>query len=149
MHKMREALQDIDSVPVPLPLPFLSVTLLANPSGYTMTDVGTSYVNVPRASTRIDVFNWRPKEFRVHMIGIGNESGTKTLAVDVSSVHGTATATVNWSGTSESTMTSSWVPAPRVPFRNPTYSYLNAQAKVKGSSATEDITLYRIELQFR
>jgi hypothetical protein len=118
-------------------------TFLFENEGCLYSNVGTSYIDFSiYTHTKIDNTFYRPRECRLIVIGKGNETGAgKGVAI----VYGASTILIEytWDGDALQLIgETDWIP-----FTGGQDRVYRLQ--VKGSSDTEDITLYKVLLQFR
>jgi len=121
---------------------FVSIAVFKEQNGVTWTDVGTGWTGVGYSSyVDVDFDKVRPQYARVVVFGGGNEAGTKGVRIwDVTA--GVEVCRVTWSGTGNDIRVGSWTAFA------PTTTSHTLRAEFFGSSATEDITLYSIQVQF-
>ena len=103
----------------------------------------TSYVEVDtKLRTKVDFSKFTAKNARVIISGIGNETPCAGKGIEIYNVtDGAAICEVTWDGNAQqNALTGSWIAC-----------VLSAEKeitiRVKGCSATEDITIDRVELQ--
>jgi len=123
-----------------------SVVLFSNKAGETFTDPGTSYVEWTTGGkttlrTTIDFTQLKPKFVKVLVVAEGNESGSGKGIEIYDPANSQSIVAVTWGGTAlQCPAGSGWGS-----FTSELSRLLTV--RVKGSSATEDITIYRVELQ--
>lgn len=112
-------------------------------TGTTHTTIGTDYLEFSSyMRTNVDFTYYRPTEMRLVIIAQGSEAGNgKGIRIGL----GTAECVHTWNGNAVERAYTSWV--------NLTTAGLSAETEMsfqgKGCSGTEDLTVYRVELQFR
>lgn len=123
---------------------YQSISFLSSPSGASVTNPGTSYSQAFTGYIgyrNLQEVYFRPSKFRVVVVAQGNEAGSgKGIAIyDATSLTKIGEAT--WDGSAQTIAASTWTDWP---------SGLNDgfQIYAKGSSASEDLTLYSVELQY-
>jgi len=121
------------------------VRLLFAAQGYLVENPGTEYVEIASYNlrTKLDFLKLNPVMSRVIVTASGNESGWK--GVDIYDVSREIQICEKlWSGTgTQRTLTGAWTPFPLTTYREDDVIAI----RVKGSSATEDITLYAVDWQ--
>ena len=125
----------------------MNTCLFVDADGRTKADPGTSYTAFVASGggSPIGGMNLgQYKEARLIVQGAGNEAGA---GKGVEFLGPSSLCSVEWTGSSPATYTGDWttIPADWKTSDVPSSQYL----RVKGSSGTEDITLYYVLLQFR
>ena len=119
--------------------------LLNEPQGYLVENPGTDFVEIASYNLRTHL-DWEklvPKKCRVVVTASGNELGWK--AVDIYDVsREIQICQREWGGTGvQRTLRGPWTDFPLKTYRGDDV----IAVRVKGSSSTEDITLYVVDLQ--
>lgn len=131
--------------------PKLAVIRMVNEAGgHTETNPGTDWAEIAAFNLRT-YLDWRrshgfnPKSARIIATAQGNEAGVKRIGIRHIAT-GTMLCEVEWSGVGiNRAMFSRWKEHPL------RYRPVNSLVAVvvRGSSATEDITIYSVDLQMR
>lgn len=112
-------------------------------TGTTHTTIGTTYTEFSSyMRTNVDFTYYRPTEMRLVIIAQGSEAGNgKGIRIGL----GTAECEHTWDGNAVERAYTAWADL--------TTAGLSAETEMsfqgKGSSASEDLTVFRVELQFR
>jgi len=122
----------------------VNITLFSEPNGYTKVDPGTSYVPlVTGFRSRIDFRKFKPKYASLSVVAQGNEVGPGKGVRVYDVTNGVVIAEATWDGTVlQNPKTTAWAS-----FTSPNTDSI-VEVQVKGSSLTEDITVYFVELRF-
>jgi hypothetical protein len=116
------------------------ITLLTSVSGLTKTDPGTSYVEFNAVCKRV-VDLTGVKQARISVAAAGNEDGSGKGVCIYDVTHGQVLCEITWSGSTAIYAAGSWTDID--------VGEITISIYVKGSSATEDITLYQVVLETR
>jgi len=120
--------------------------LLENEGGATLVDPGTAYAEagvLARCRAKIDFSLLKVSSVRVVVSGIGNEAGAGKGVEIYNVTDGASVCVVTWDGNAQQDgLAGSWTAF------TPTAEKVLA-VRVKGSSATEDITLHSVTLQLK
>lgn len=121
-----------------------TITFVNSPTGFTWGNPGAAYIDVgANAETRVDLTFWRPTQSRIVVTASGDEAGSgKGLRVAL--LDNTEICKVEWNGVDvQHALAGNWTD---LPIELADYAlYL----EVKGSSGSEDITMYQAQIQFR
>ncbi|RLI45030.1 hypothetical protein DRO69_06060 [Candidatus Bathyarchaeota archaeon] len=120
----------------------MSILMMYDSAGQTVTDPGTDYVTAfPSAITKIPFDKFKPKKIRIIAYAGGNETGSGKGIALWDGTAGAIICEVTWDGSGNGLRVGDWTDVDISTERS-------VWLKVKGSSATEDITVYRVEVQF-